>query len=127
MAPTALEKLQPASNREIGVYAPYYKGNQKNALPHAIALYRRGSLEGERQIEGGKNIPFVATWNVSTLPADLTRCRFQFDGNAELSYEVTLANFEFVSYLIQLLFHFKRTRAVDFSRTFYRKLLHMDD
>jgi len=40
-----------------------------------------GSSEGKRKIEASDSIPFVATWNVSNLPADLTRCRMQFDGN----------------------------------------------
>lgn len=122
-----LEKLQPANQQDVKMYIPYYQGNKRNALPLAISLYRQGSLEGTRVIEGGESIPFVASWSVSTLPADLTRLRMQFDGNAELSYEITMANFEFVSYLIELLFHFKRARLVDFSQAFYRKLLRLDD
>ncbi|TVQ18708.1 MAG: hypothetical protein EA367_13870 [Leptolyngbya sp. DLM2.Bin15] len=122
-----LEKLQPAQSKDVHVYMPYYQGNKRNALPLAISLYRQGSLEGTRIIEGGESIPFVASWSVSSLPADLTRFRMQFDGNAELSYEITMANFEFVSYLIELLFSFKRSRLVDFSQAFYRKLLRLDD
>ncbi|HEY9814842.1 MAG: hypothetical protein IGR80_12150 [Synechococcales cyanobacterium K44_A2020_017] len=122
-----LEKLQPAQAKDVHVYVPYYQGNKRNALPLAISLYRQGSLEGTRIIEGGESIPFVASWSVSSLPADLTRFRMQFDGNAELSYEITMANFEFVSYLIELLFSFKRSRLVDFSQAFYRKLLRLDD
>lgn len=123
----AIENLQPANPRDVNVYAPYYQGRKRNALPLAINLYQRGSLEGLRKIEGGENIPFVASWNVSSLPADLTRCRMQFDGNAELSYELTLANFEFVDFLIDVIFTFKTSRAVDFSQGFYRKLLRLDD
>lgn len=123
----AIENLQPANPRDVNVYAPYYQGRKRNALPLAINLYQRGSLEGLRKIEGGENIPFVASWNVSSLPADLTRCRMQFDGNAELSYELTLANFEFVDFLIDVIFTFKTNRAVDFSQGFYRKLLRLDD
>jgi hypothetical protein len=111
----------------VNVYAPYYQGRKRNALPLAITLYQRGSLEGSRKIEGGESIPFVASWNVSSLPADLTRCRMQFDGNAELSYELTLANFEFVDFLIEVIFTFKGTRLVDFSQGFYRKLLRLED
>jgi len=106
---------------------PYYQGNKRNMLPLAISLYQKGALEGQRKIEGGDSIPFIATWNVSTLPADLTRCRMQFEGNAELSYEVTMANFEFVDCLIDLLMTFKRSRNADFSQAFYRKLLRLDD
>ena len=51
----------------------------------------------------------------------------QFDGNAELSYEITMANFEFINFLIEVLFNFKRMRTIDFSQPFYRKLLRMDD
>ncbi|MBK4732175.1 hypothetical protein JJD41_20230 [Oxynema sp. CENA135] len=123
---TNLEKLQPADNREVGVYMPYYQGNKRAVLPRAIGLYRQGSLEGERKIENGEDVPFVASWHVSTLPADLTRCRLQFDGNAELSYEITMANFEFIDFLIDVIIGFKRYQIVDFSKPFYRKLLQMD-
>ncbi|NER30267.1 MAG: hypothetical protein F6J89_22245, partial [Symploca sp. SIO1C4] len=90
-------------------------------------LYQQGSLEGNRHIEGGESIPFVATWFVSNLPADLTRCRLQFDGNAELSYEINMANYEFVNYLIEVIMNFKRSRLTDFSQSFYRKLLRIDE
>jgi hypothetical protein len=123
----SLEKLQPANPRDVNVYAPYYQGRKRSALPLAISLYQTGNLEGIRKIEGGDSIPFVASWSVSSLPADLTRCRLQFDGNAELSYEVTLANFEFVDFLIEVLFYFKSNRIPDFSQAFYRKLLRLDD
>jgi hypothetical protein len=123
----SLEKLQPANPRDVNVYAPYYQGRKRSALPLAISLYQTGSLEGLRKIEGGESIPFVASWNISSLPADLTRCRLQFDGSAELSYEVMLANFEFVDFLIEVLFNFKSTRIADFSQSFYRKLLRLDD
>lgn len=122
-----LEQLQSANPRDVNVYAPYYQGRKKNALPLAISLYQKGSLEGSRKIEGGESIPFVASWNVSSLPADLVRCRMQFDGNAELSYELTMANFEFVDFLIDVIFTFRASRIVDFSQTFYRKLLRLDD
>lgn len=122
-----IENLQPANPRDVNVYAPYYQGRKRNALPYAISLYQRGSLEGSRKIEGGESVPFVVSWNVSPLPADLTRCRMQFDGNAELSYEVMMANFEFVDYLIDVIFTFRGARIVDFSQGFYRKLLRLDD
>ncbi|GAB4462937.1 type IV pilus biogenesis protein EbsA [Thermoleptolyngbya sp. M55_K2018_002] len=123
----SIETLQPANPRDVNVYAPYYQGRKRNALPLAISLYQKGSLEGSRKIEGGESIPFVASWSVSSLPADLTRCRMQFDGNAELSYEVTLANFEFVDFLIDVIFYFKSNRMADFSQGFYRKLLRLDE
>ncbi|MGB3493056.1 MAG: type IV pilus biogenesis protein EbsA [Elainellaceae cyanobacterium] len=123
----SVEKLQPAKQGEVNVYNPYYQGRKRNALPYAISLYKQGNLEGTRRIEGGESIPFVATWSVSMLPADLTRCRVQFDGDADLSYEVTLANFEFIDFLIDLLLQVKTARTTDFSQTFYRKLLRVDD
>lgn len=123
----SIEQLQPAASRDVNVYMPYYQGNKRNVLPLAISLYQKGALEGQRKIEGGDSIPFIATWNVSTLPADLTRCRMQFEGNAELSYEVMMANFEFVDCLIDLLMTFKRSRNADFSQAFYRKLLRLED
>jgi hypothetical protein len=33
--------------------------------------------------------------------------RLQFDGNAELSYEVTMANSEFMNYLIEVIMNFQ--------------------
>jgi hypothetical protein len=124
----ALDQLQPAPNQQIGVYIPYYpQAGKRQVLPYAISLYQKGALEGQRKIEGGEGIPFIATWNVSTLPADLTRCRIQFDGNSELSYELMLANFEFVDFLIEVIMNFKRTRLADFSQGFYRRLLRLDD
>lgn len=122
-----VEKLQPAKQGEVNVYTPYYQGRKRSALPYAISLYKQGNLEGTRRIEGGESIPFVATWSVSMLPADLTRCRVQFAGDADLSYEVTLANFEFIDFLIDLLLQVKTARVTDFSQSFYRKLLRLDE
>ncbi|NES20910.1 MAG: hypothetical protein F6K41_18745 [Symploca sp. SIO3E6] len=123
----SIEKLQPADKGAVGVYMPYYQGAKRNLLPLAISLYQKGSLEGQRRIEGGDGIPFIATWFVSKLPAEMTRCRFQFDGNAELSYEVSMANSEFINYLIEVIMNFRRSRVTDFSQTFYRKLLRIEE
>lgn len=122
-----LEQIKPAAKQEIGVYMPYYQGTKRQALPYAIGLYKQGNLEGERLIEGGDSIPFLATWNISMLPADLTQCRIQFDGDAELSYEVTMATFEFVDFLIDVVYALRRKRPADFTKVFYRKLLRIDD
>lgn len=123
----SIEQLQPASQRDVSVYVPYFQGNKRNFLPLAISLYKKGGLEGDRKIEASDIIPFVATWNVSTLPADLTRCRMQFDGNAELSYEIMMSSSEFIDFLIGIILSFKRARITDFPKAFYRKLLHMDE
>ncbi|AOY81192.1 MAG: hypothetical protein F6J94_11710 [Moorea sp. SIO1F2] len=123
----SIEKLKPADKGAVGIYVPYYQGNKRNLLPIAISLYQQGSLEGRRHIEGGDSIPFVATWFVSNLPSELTRCRLQFDGNADLSYELTMQNSEFVNYLIEVIMNFKRSRITDFSKAFYRKLLRIDE
>ncbi|NEP63445.1 MAG: hypothetical protein F6K31_42195 [Symploca sp. SIO2G7] len=123
----SIEKLQPADKGAVGVYMPYYQGAKRNVLPLAISLYQKGSLEGQRRIEGGDGIPFIATWFVSKLPAEMTRCRFQFDGNAELSYEVSMANSEFINYLIEVIMNFRRSRVTDFSQTFYRRLLRIEE
>ncbi|HEY9666442.1 MAG TPA: type IV pilus biogenesis protein EbsA [Coleofasciculaceae cyanobacterium] len=123
----SIDKLQPADKAAVGVYMPYYQGAKRNVLPYAISLYQQGSLEGQRHIEGGESIPFVASWFVSKLPSELTRCRLQFDGNADLSYEVTMANSEFINYLIEVIMTFKRSRLTDFSQAFYRKLLRIDE
>ncbi|GAB4349845.1 MAG: hypothetical protein Fur0042_17410 [Cyanophyceae cyanobacterium] len=122
----SLDKLEPASKGAVAVYIPYYQGTKRSILPFAIGLYQKGSIEGKRSVEGGEDIPFVATWSVSTLPSDLSRCRVQFDGNAELSYEVMMPNFEFIGCLIDMLIHFKKARRTDFSKKFYRKLLNYE-
>ncbi|WP_017317521.1 type IV pilus biogenesis protein EbsA [Mastigocladopsis repens] len=123
----SFEQLQPATQQQASVYLPYIQGSKRNFLPYAISLYQKGVLEGHRKIESSDNIPFVATWNVATLPSDLTRCRMQFDGNAELSYELMMASFEFIIYLIELIENYKRSRVTDFSQTFYRKMLRIED
>ena len=123
----SIEKLQSADKGAVGVYMPYYQGAKRDILPLAISLYQQGSLEGQRRIEGADGIPFIATWFVSKLPSELTRCRFQFDGNAELSYEVNMANSEFINYLIEVIMNFRRSRVTDFSQTFYRKLLRIEE
>ncbi len=123
----SIEQLQPANPRDVRVYMPYFQGNKRNMLPLAISLYQKGVLEGQRKIEASDSIPFVASWNVSTLPADLIRCRMQFDGNAELSYEIMMASSEFVDSLIDVILNFKRARTSDFSKAFYRKLLRCEE
>jgi hypothetical protein len=121
-----IEELKPAGKADVIIYVPYYSKNKHTWLPHAIALYREASLEGERQIEGAQSIPFVASWYVSKLPSELTRCRLQFNGQAELSYEVTLSNSEFIDYLIDVIMNFKGSKTTDFPRSFYRKLLRFE-
>ncbi|MDB9459216.1 hypothetical protein PN480_20695 [Dolichospermum circinale CS-1225] len=123
----SIDQLQAVNKEQTTVYIPYIQLSKRNLLPYALSLYQKGVLEGYRKIESGNNIPFVATWNITTLPSDLIGCRMQFDGNPELTYEVMMANFEFVSLLIELLQNYKRYRYPDFSPNFYRKLLRADD
>ncbi|MBD1211243.1 MAG: type IV pilus biogenesis protein EbsA [Dolichospermum sp.] len=123
----SIDQLQAVNKEQTTVYIPYIQLSKRNLLPYALSLYQKGVLEGYRKIESGNNIPFVATWNITTLPSDLIRCRMQFDGDPELTYEVMMANFEFVSLLIELLQNYKRYRYTDFSPNFYRKLLRADD
>jgi hypothetical protein len=122
-----LDNIQPASARDTTMFLPYFQGSKRDLLPLAMALYQGGNLEGQRGIEGGENIPFVATWNVSPLPADLTRCRMQFAGNAELAYEVTITNFEFIGFLMDVMTGYKRSQVADFPKPFYRKLLKLEE
>lgn len=121
------EQIKPVGKSELGVYLPYYQGTKRNALPYAIGLYKQGNLEGERTIEGGESIPFIATWKVSTLPSDLTVCRLQFDNDADLSYEIMMANNEFVDFLFDIVVALRHQRPADFSKAFYRKLLRLED
>lgn len=123
----SIQQLQPANPQEMRVYLPYFQGNKRNTLPLAFSLFKQGVMEGKRNIEGSDSIPFIATWNVSTLPADLIRCRMQFDGNADQSYEILMQSSEFVDFLIDVVLNFQRTRVTDFSKTFYRKLLRLDE
>jgi hypothetical protein len=124
-----LSQLAPAEKQAVGIYMPYYTApNKRQVLPFAITLYKQGVLEGERRIEGGTNIPFVAQWHVSTLPADMTNCRVQFDHESEqLGYQVRMANHEFIDCLIELLVNYKRFKKRDFAPGFYRKLLQYDE
>ncbi len=122
----SLQSIQPATKPEASVYLPYYQGKKRNALPYAIGLYKQGNLEGERKIEGADSVSFLATWNISMLPADLTRCRMQFDGDADLTYEITMPNFEFVDFLISVVVLMNQDKEADFEQSFYRKLLRMD-
>lgn len=117
----------PANPAEVVVYAPYYQGAKKDFLPQAIGLYQKGNLEGERPIEADKPLPFLATWTVSKLPSDLTICALQFDSNTELSYEMTLINSEFISYLIDVVRGYQNSQTIDFSQDFYRRLLRIDE
>jgi len=123
----SFEQLQPATQQQASVYLPYIQGSKRDFLRYAIALYQKGVLEGKRKIEGSEHVPFVATWNIATLPSDLTRCRLQFDGDAELSYELMMASFEFINFLIELMENYKRYRVSDFSQAFYRKLLRVEE
>ena len=124
-----LEKLQPANQYDISLYRPMYTKEQQAVLPYALSLFEQGYLEGGRVIEGSKEISFLATWYVSKskLPYEETRCRIQFNSQAELSYEVNLKNRDFIEYLIQLIGNFKKSRKVDFAQKFYRLLLRMDE
>ena len=123
-----LKDLAPADKQSVAIYSPYYNtSNKRQVLPFAITLYKQAALEGERHIEGWQSIPFVASWLVSNLPADMTRCRLQFNNDADLSYEVTLSNHEFIDFLIDLLIDFKRSKYVDFPQTFYRRLMQYDE
>ncbi|MEA5619276.1 hypothetical protein VB711_15720 [Cronbergia sp. UHCC 0137] len=124
----SIDKLKAASQDQVSMYLPYIQGSSKRTLlPYAISLHQQGVVEGHRKIEGGDNIPFVITWNVASLPSDLTRCRIQFAGNAELSYEVMMTSFEYINFLIELMENYKRSRLTDFSQSFYRKLLRIDE
>ena len=122
-----LKDLAPADKQAVAIYFPYYNiQNKRQVLPFAITLYKQGALEGERYIEGGQSIPFVASWFVSNLPADMTRSRLQFNHDSDLSYEITLSNHEFIDFLIDLLIEFKRTKRIDFPQGFYRRLMQYD-
>ncbi|MCS6813312.1 MAG: hypothetical protein NZ772_07035 [Cyanobacteria bacterium] len=120
---SAIKQLKPAEKAACMPFMPYYQGAKRELLPYGISLYKQANLEGERIIEGGESVPFVITWNVATLPADLTRCQVRFANDADLSYEVTMASFEFIDFLIDVILNYKKRQIADFSQAFYRKLL----
>lgn len=124
---TSISKLRPASNSDVIMYTPYYSKDKHRILPLAISLYKQGKLEGERKIEGSDSIEFVASWDISSLPSEITRCRMQFDRKAELSYELGLENSEFIDYLIEIIINYERTHNVDFPRKFYSRMLNFVD
>ncbi|BFM40748.1 type IV pilus biogenesis protein EbsA [Synechocystis sp. LKSZ1] len=127
---SVIDNLEPADKMDVGVYLPYYPNKDKQKiLPLALSLYQKGSVEGQRRIEGGSGISFVATWYVSKLPSELTRCRMQFEGQADLSYEMTVLNSEFIDYLIDLISIHNESKGqfVDFPQNFYKKLLRFDE
>ncbi len=118
-----LDQLEPASKADVMIYLPYHKGGKPKLLPKAISLYQKGNIEGKRNIEGGDAIPFVATWFVSKLPVELTRIQIVFDGNADLSYQMSLQNSEFIDHLIELFDNFNSSQVADFPKSFYQRLL----
>lgn len=118
-----INSLKPVGKGDVAIYQPYYAKSKHDVLPYAISLYRQGALEGQREIENSENIDFVASWFVSKLPSELTRCQVQFNGQADLSYEVTMSNSEFIDYLIEIIINYNNDQTTDFPREFYRKLL----
>jgi hypothetical protein len=122
-----LGKLEAAKKEDVIVYTPYYPKDRQTFLAYALSLYQQGNLEGIRCIEGGEGIPFVTSWYISKLPSELTHCRIQFDGQAELSYEATLVNSEFIDFLIDVMKISKDKGVVDFPQKFYRKLLKFEE
>lgn len=124
---STIDKLEPASKADVVVYMPYYPKDKHSILPYAITLYQQGHLEGQRQVEGSENIPFVASWYVSKLPSELTRCRLQFEGQADFTYEMTILNAEFITYLIDVIKVGKQIGTADFPQGFYRKLLRLEE
>ncbi|MEY2984169.1 MAG: hypothetical protein RLZZ568_786 [Cyanobacteriota bacterium] len=124
---TLIHTLQPAHKKDVIVYQPYYASkNKQQLLPLALGLYQLGKLEGKRPIEGSEGLTFAATWLVSRLPSELTRCRVQFEGQVDLSYEMTALNSEFMDYLIDVIALHTETQSIDFPQSFYRKLLRLE-
>lgn len=123
-ATTNLDKITPAPSQLVGIFMPYFNDKKRKYLPLAMGLYQQGYLEGERQIIGAENIPFIATWSGnSSLPSDLNRCRIQFDNNPELSYEMMATASELVDFLWDVIVNYKKSKNIDFPTGFYYKLL----
>ena len=119
-------ELKAAAPQEVSIYIPYYREpNKRQALPYAISLYKQGEITGERHIEGSTAVLFMAVWRVANLPSDLALCRLTFDGDADMSYEMTLENSEFVGYLIDVVSSIRDKGYVDFPQIFYSKLFRL--
>jgi len=120
-------ELREAPPQEVAMYAPYFRDLERRAqLPFAIALYKTGEIVGERVIEGGVNVPFVGTWRVANTPLDFTLCKFIFDNQPELSYELQIVNNQFMDYLIDVILRYKEKDQIDFPTAFYSKLFRIE-
>ncbi len=116
-------ELKAAAPQEVSIYIPYYREpNKRQVLPYAISLYKQGEIAGERHIEGSSAVSFMAVWRVANLPSDLVLCRMTFEGDTDMSYEMTLENSEFVGYLIDVVSSIRDKGYVDFPQIFYSKL-----
>jgi hypothetical protein len=120
-------KITPASQREVALYYPYYPANRRTFLPLALGLYKEGTVEGLRRIEGvnRKEIPFTAVWSVKPLPSDITICRTEFfiPGKEGLIYEFAFPNTEFIGYLVETVQNYRDGRPVELPQQFYRRIL----
>ena len=116
-------EIKAAPPQEVSIYMPYYREpSKRQTLPYAISLYKQGEITGERHIEGGPAVSFMAVWRVANLPSDLALCRLTFEGDADMSYEMTLENSEFVGYLIDVVSSIRDKGYADFPQIFYSKL-----
>jgi hypothetical protein len=120
-------QLEPANPADVAVYQPYYAVGRRPFLPLAVGLYKRGNFEGQRPIEGEAAIPFIASWMQSPLPSDLTVCTVQFNQDADLSFDLSIPNYEFVDVLIEVVGQVQRGLEPDFNNTFYKKLMRRDE
>ncbi len=119
--------LEPASLPEVAVYQPYYAVARRQYLALAVGLYKKGTLEGQRPIEGEEPVRFLASWHVSPLPSDLTVVQVIFAQDADLTYQLSIANYEFVDYLIDVVALVQRGQPPDFTTAFYRKLMRHEE
>lgn len=119
--------IQAAPTGDVVLYLPYCKREQQQALPYAISLYKMGTLQGERQVEGSAPIPFSAFWKVSTLPVDPVICTVVFTNeiSEEYKYEIELQSLQVVRHLIDVIILDRETQVVDFSQAFYAELFRL--
>jgi hypothetical protein len=118
-----MELKRSDNSPRVTAYVPYYREQAKREIiPFAVNLYESELLEGERQVEGGASVPFVATWRGSGLPSEAGLIIVTFDNNPELRYEVVMNNSEFVGYLIDIIIAYRNKNTIDFPKIFYSKL-----
>jgi len=118
--------VEPAT-KEVPMYTPYFPAQRRNLLPYAIGLFKQTGFEGQRLIEGDTPLRFAVTWEGGPLPVDQVVCRVKFGNDPQQFYEMTLANYELVEFLIDVVTEVQRGNPPGLPTSFYKKLMRRED